>query len=333
LEDQIVARASHDPEDQALVEQLGSAKQQLMQLLMTVPKDLKPETLKSRAEARGRLSRQVEELQGALAQNVSGFGHARRALTVTVPEVQKSIPSGAALVEFIYYDRYLGHQQWDKSCGAVVLTASGEPKWVCLGSTAKIDLNVLACQQAVRDKEPSDETKLSLALHGLYEQIWKPLVGLFPPDTKIVIISPDGTLNFVSFATLLTSDDRFLAEKYSIRYVASGRDLLRNPGNPMLRSAASRTLTSGSLRLLVKRLTYTSTSSVTSAKAEMLTSRTRLSGFFRPLQMDASAGLPMSARHRIAAKARSLSSRSLFNVPTAGAASVPKTSKPAMPSC
>src|SRR5207302_4902798 len=37
----------------------------------------------------------------------------------------------------------------------------------------------------------------------------------------------DAELSFVSFATLLTPDDRFVGEKYSIRYVASGRDLLR----------------------------------------------------------------------------------------------------------
>ena len=42
-----------------------------------------------------------------------------------------------------------------------------------------------------------------------------------------MIISPDGQLNFLSFATLLDGEKRFVAEKYSIRYVASGRDLLR----------------------------------------------------------------------------------------------------------
>lgn len=48
-----------------------------------------------------------------------------------------------------------------------------------------------------------------------------------PSDAKRVIISPDGQLNFVSFATLLDSEERFLAEKYIVQYAASGRDLLR----------------------------------------------------------------------------------------------------------
>jgi CHAT domain-containing protein len=88
---------------------------------------------------------------------------------------------------------------------------------------------VFLYQQAVRDKERKDEAKLSTALHQLYKQIWEPLEAQFPPDTKTVIISPDASLNFISFATLLTPRDQFLAEKYSVRYVASGRDLLREP--------------------------------------------------------------------------------------------------------
>jgi CHAT domain-containing protein len=41
-----------------------------------------------------------------------------------------------------------------------------------------------------------------------------------------VILSPDGQLSFVSFVTLIGPDDKFLSEKYVVRYVASGRDLL-----------------------------------------------------------------------------------------------------------
>jgi len=229
LEDRVVAEARQHPEDRALIEQLGPAKRQLAELLMTTPKDLKPESLKYRAERRDQLFRQVDQVEGALARNVAGFGHARRALTVTVEQVQKAIPPRAVLLEFILYDHYFGHQQWEKRYGAVVLASSGEPQWVCLGAATDIARNVLACQQAVRDPERNEEIKLSAALHQLYKQAWKPLEALFPADTKTVIISPDASLNFVSFATLLSPDDRFVAEKYSIRYVASGRDLLCEP--------------------------------------------------------------------------------------------------------
>ena len=57
--------------------------------------------------------------------------------------------------------------------------------------------------------------------------------------TTTVITSPDAELSFVSFATLLTQDDQFVGEKYFVRYVASGRDLLREakaPAGPRRRS-------------------------------------------------------------------------------------------------
>ena len=61
----------------------------------------------------------------------------------------------------------------------------------------------------------------------MYKHVWADVEKALPADTETVVISPDGELNFLSFATLLLPDDRFLAEKYSLRYVASGRDLLR----------------------------------------------------------------------------------------------------------
>jgi CHAT domain-containing protein len=48
-----------------------------------------------------------------------------------------------------------------------------------------------------------------------------------PDGTQRLIISPDGQLNFVSMATLLTPQGQFLAEKFTIQYVFSGRELLQ----------------------------------------------------------------------------------------------------------
>ncbi|HEV7925863.1 MAG TPA: CHAT domain-containing tetratricopeptide repeat protein [Verrucomicrobiae bacterium] len=229
LEDQIVAKASQDPEDHALIEQLGPAKQRLTQLLMTVPEDLKPGTTKERIETRDKLLRQVEQLEGALAKKAAGLGHARRALNVTVEEVQKAIPPRTTLIEFIRYQHWLGHHQWEYRYGAGILAPTGHPKWVCLGPATVIEKDARLCQQLVRDKETKDEVLLSSALRKLYKDVWQPVQTLIPADGKNIVISPDANLNFVSFATILTPDNKFLAEKYSIRYVSSARDLLRKP--------------------------------------------------------------------------------------------------------
>ena len=62
-----------------------------------------------------------------------------------------------------------------------------------------------------------------------HNEVWEPVEQAFPVDTNRVIVSPDGELNFLSFATLLDPEKGFVAEKYLIQYVTSGRDLLREP--------------------------------------------------------------------------------------------------------
>ncbi|MEW6282370.1 MAG: CHAT domain-containing protein, partial [Candidatus Eremiobacterota bacterium] len=86
-----------------------------------------------------------------------------------------------------------------------------------------------ACQQRVR--EPSSDLAMSTSLRDLHDQLWGPLEESFPPGTRVVLLSPDGELNFLSWATLLTPEDRFLAEEYDLRYLSSGRDLLE-PARP-----------------------------------------------------------------------------------------------------
>ena len=99
------------------------------------------------------------------------------------------------------------------------------PGWIPLGAAAAIEKNVELYRKSVRGE--TDETTLHSVLRTLHDQVWAPIEKALPEGTKTVILSPDGELNFISFATLLTPIDEFLIEKYSIRYVASGRDLLR----------------------------------------------------------------------------------------------------------
>jgi tetratricopeptide (TPR) repeat protein/CHAT domain-containing protein len=225
LEDRLVAEASADPKQREVIAQLRAAKQRLMQLVLGVPKDASEAAQKQRAAEKGRLSTEVEQLEGGLARRVAGLGKARRALSVTVPQVQSVLPKQSALIELLRYSHYVGRGKFENRYGAVVLTPSGEPKWLPLGAAAEIEEDVKVYQKSVRGK--TDEATLHAVLKGLAERVWASIEKALPTGTKTVIISPDGELSFVSFATLLTPDDRFLGEKYSISYVASGRDLLR----------------------------------------------------------------------------------------------------------
>jgi len=225
LEDRLVAEASSDPKQRETIAQLRGAKQRLMQLVLEVPKDVSEAAQKQRTAEKEKLSTEVEQLEGGLARKVAGLGKARRALSITVPQVQAVLPKQTVLIELLRYSHYLGKTKSEDSYGAGVISPNGEPKWVSLGTAAEIEKAVKLYQKSVRGK--TDEATLAKVLKALEQRVWAPIEKALPAETKTVIISPDGELSFVSFATLLTPDDRFLAEKYAIQYVASGRDLLR----------------------------------------------------------------------------------------------------------
>jgi tetratricopeptide (TPR) repeat protein len=222
IEDRLIAQASKTTEDRELVGRLTVDKRQLGQLLLQTPNKPSSETNRKVEE----FEREVEQIEGQLAQRVSGLGRSRRALNVTVEEVQATIPKDGALIEYIRYDRYSGKSKWEESYGAIVLVSTGQPSWIPLGNAEEVDTIVSRYQRLVRDA--SDQEDLPANLEKLYGELWGPIEQSLPPYVKQLIISPDSQLNFVSFATLLDSEERFLAEKYTVQYAASGRDLLRD---------------------------------------------------------------------------------------------------------
>jgi CHAT domain-containing protein/Tfp pilus assembly protein PilF len=225
LEDRLLAEASSDPKQRETVSQLSSAKQRLLRLQLETPKDVSEDALEKRDKEKKEISQRVEELEAELARTVVGLGHARRALKVTVPQVQAGLAKDETLIELLRYDHYLGKDKFEPRYGAVGISSSGEPKFIPLGNAAEIEKNIQLYQNSTRGK--TDEATLSSVLRTLHTQIWSPIEKAFPAQTKTIVISPDGELSFVSFATLLGPDDKLVAEKYSVRYVASGRDLLR----------------------------------------------------------------------------------------------------------
>ena len=114
LEDRLVAEASSDPKQREIIAQLRAAKQRLMQLFLEVPKDLSETALKQRTAEKQKLSTEVEQLEGGLARQVAGLGKARRALSVTVPQVQSVLPKQSALIELLRYSHYLGKTKFEE---------------------------------------------------------------------------------------------------------------------------------------------------------------------------------------------------------------------------
>ena len=223
VEDRLLAEASRGSQDQKLVEHLNLDKRQLGLLLLEPAQKVSAET-NQRIEA---LEGEVENIESQLAQHVAGLGRARHALGVSLEQVQSTIPNDGALIEYLRYWYYLGKGKSEPRYGAIVLFSKGAPLWIPLGKANEIEHLVRRYGTLVRGSPQEEE--LSENLEKLYEVLWEPIDQALASQTKRIIISPDGELNFISFATLLTKDKQFLAQTYNVQYVASGRDLLREP--------------------------------------------------------------------------------------------------------
>jgi tetratricopeptide (TPR) repeat protein len=221
VEDRLLAEAGQGSEDQKLVEQLNLDKSQLGQLLLQPAQKLSDKT-NQRIET---LEGEVQKIESQLAQRVAGLGQGRHALGVRLEQVQATIPTDGALIEYLRYPHYLGKGKWEERYGAIVLFSKGAPLWIPLGKANEIEHLVRRYGTLVRGSPQEEE--LSANLQALYEALWGPIGQALPSQTKRIIISPDGQLNFISFATLLTKDKQFLVQTYDVQYVASGRDLLR----------------------------------------------------------------------------------------------------------
>jgi CHAT domain-containing protein len=231
LEDETVARSSKDPEVKNMLEELQAAGQRLLKLQIQVPNDAGQDTQRRQLEEREALERQVENLQKGLARNVASLGQVRRALRITVPEVQSALAEDTVLLEFVRYNHYLGKAKFEARYGAVLLanpsaelqgSKAGEAVWVPLGSAEAIERNLKEYAAAMRGEKRGEVSLLRTP----YRQLFEPIQKRLPKGITTLVISPDAELNFVSFATLVNEQDKFLAEQYAIKYVASGRDLV-----------------------------------------------------------------------------------------------------------
>jgi len=223
LEDEAVARAARDPDVRALME-----KQRLLSArLLRAQEDASGADFSDSPGAladRKQMEKEEQQLEASLAEKGIGSGRTRRALATDVSDVRNALPKDAALVEFVAYNRYTGHLGYEPAYGAIVLTRDSPTRWVELGPAAGIDVQVRTDQKYMRKRVR--EAVLTEVLRKLEQSLCAPVVAVLPPGIHRLILSPDGNLNFVSFATLLDAQDDFFAGDFDLDYVSSGRDLL-----------------------------------------------------------------------------------------------------------
>lgn len=233
LEDQLVTAAAKDPAIGSLVSRLRTEGRKLMQLqLMGSAGSSMPEQRALQQAERTKTQLEVERLERELAEKVAGVHRARRALTVRVADLQATLTSGTVLMDFFEYADQLEPGKLQTRYGVVLIGGPdtafkgrkpGEPVWLGLGRSAEVEPKLQLYSSLMRSGGRKEDEAILRALHA---QLFEPAQKLFPSGTRTLIVAPVAALNFLNLGTLTSEDGTFLAERYSIKYVAGGRDLL-----------------------------------------------------------------------------------------------------------
>lgn len=224
-------RRRFDKQDQILFDDLNKATTELVQFVLA--NDTKDSTDEYNRKLKT-LEEKRETVENQISQRSTGFYQPSKSIKLNT--IESVIPADAALIEFAVYHPILpGSSEFElkrnrkenaveKSRYAVfVINSKGEVRAADLGATADINPKIDALRKALRDPASKDVKKLARAVD---EQIMKPVRALLG-DAKHLLISPDGDLNLIPFEALVSENNSYLIENYSLTYITSGRDLLR----------------------------------------------------------------------------------------------------------
>jgi CHAT domain-containing protein len=227
-----VARLSGDPELKDLVERQRQRRTRLATMAMSGPGEMVPEVYRAQMDT---LRRESEEIEKELARKSARFRTGREMFRIGFPEVAAALPPGSALVEFAKYRSYnfeaKGREpRWgaERYIAYVLRAGSDTPVLAKLGEADLIESAIRAhrAELAAFAARRGDTAKLNSTSAALHTAVWIPLKDALG-DARRVYLSPDGELNFVSFAGLRDATGRFVLEDCDLSYVSSGRDLAR----------------------------------------------------------------------------------------------------------
>jgi CHAT domain-containing protein len=233
VDNQATLRAHLTPQLREQFEQLDRARTELVAQLYT-PSDRTDGAAIAAVHAR------IEDLEDTLTAASAEFRI--QSELVTVAKIRAALPPGAALVEFVRYQRVDPRQvpsSREDRYLAYLLTHDGPLQWVALGAAAPIDAQIDAVLAAM-DEGISLATS-NAALRRLDALVLAPIRARLSGISHMVL-APDGKLNLVPFEALVDVRGRHVLESHLVSYVTTGRDLLRLEVSPRATARSAGTI-------------------------------------------------------------------------------------------
>ena len=221
-------RRNLDERGRQLFDQLTELIARMSKLSLDGPGTLPIETYRRQLDE---LSAEKERLQTDLSRRSAGFDQAIR--PVRLEDVQQAIDTSDVLVEwirFIPFDpRHAGPRDVRRAAhyAAFLIVRDATPMVVDLGDADAIEQAVAGLRDRLSTGSGVVRPQEARAVFDLVVRpLLAPLARL-KADPARLLLSPDGALNLIPFATLVDEQGEFLGQRFEISYLTSGRDLLR----------------------------------------------------------------------------------------------------------
>ena len=237
----LVSRDATNPAVAAISQILVGIRKQLASLSLTGIESADDAARRKKIEE---LTRRETEV--ARQMNAVGGRPVSRGEFVELDRVRRNIADDASLVEIVRFQ--VGdfvdpaQEKFPERYVAWIIPPVGDAKvrLVDLGPAEPIDAAVAfvrekltkSLEQIRESGEPDAETELRKVLQPLAKLVFEPLLeGL--GDCQKLYLSPDAGLWLVPWSAMPLADGKYAVERFDIRYLISGRDLIPAEGKPV----------------------------------------------------------------------------------------------------
>jgi tetratricopeptide (TPR) repeat protein/CHAT domain-containing protein len=226
--------------------QLRGLRQRLTNLTLNPPRGL---DVAGRQKETAALRDECERLEAELNRGLSKYSKYQQDDRVDADSVQRRLPPGTALVEFLwspildFKTKSVEEALKPPHYFAFVLNSGkGTARMIDLGDAEEIHDAVRAVRESVEQAgrtfagatgrgllgvEKARQQEFKTVSGPLYKLIFAPLRQALG-TASMIYLAPDLELNGVPFEALVDEKGRYLVETYRFAYLSSGRDLLRH---------------------------------------------------------------------------------------------------------
>jgi CHAT domain-containing protein len=214
-----LSQATADPRLASVARQLSSARKRFAYLLVQTYG-----TLETQADRLQKARQELVEAEASLALKTRALLAGQSATTVSVQELRRRLPGGAALVVICQYRQATGSNAYL----AFILNGSEPARAVALGKAATIDWLVQDWRAAILSPQ-ADAAARTRAGQVLRRAVWDPIARRLSGSRTIFLV-PDGAFHLVPLTALPAERGGYLIEQgWSVHLLTSERDLLGQP--------------------------------------------------------------------------------------------------------